>query len=149
MGEYYREQRNQLSRAIANSGTGSSQLKGFVDNRRKATVQRFQVYRNGGRNPGNLTPRLADTNGNVLSKRGLSTFINNGVPPYVTGPHKQVIETTNLGPNLTTAVDGNHVSIIPVIDDTAARNIANWQEVTNWANRLRPQFTAEVQNAIV
>ena len=33
MGEYSREQRNQLSRAIANSETGSRQLKGFVDNR--------------------------------------------------------------------------------------------------------------------
>lgn len=37
MGEYYREQRNQLSRAIANSGTGSKQLKGFVDNRNSST----------------------------------------------------------------------------------------------------------------
>lgn len=34
MAEYSREQRNQLSRAIANSETGSRQLKGFVDNRR-------------------------------------------------------------------------------------------------------------------
>lgn len=33
MAEYSREQRNQLSRAIANSDTGSRQLKGFVDNR--------------------------------------------------------------------------------------------------------------------
>lgn len=33
MGEYGREQRNQLSRAIANSGVGSRQLKSFVDNR--------------------------------------------------------------------------------------------------------------------
>lgn len=34
MAEYGREQRNQLSRAVANSETGSKQLKGFVDNRR-------------------------------------------------------------------------------------------------------------------
>lgn len=33
MAEYRREQRNQLSRAIANSETGSRQLKEFVDNR--------------------------------------------------------------------------------------------------------------------
>lgn len=33
MGEYSREQRNQLSRAIANSGTGSRQLKELMDNR--------------------------------------------------------------------------------------------------------------------
>lgn len=33
MAEYSREQRNQLSRAIANSEAGSRQLKGFVDNR--------------------------------------------------------------------------------------------------------------------
>lgn len=33
MAEYSREQRNQLSRAIANSETGSRQLKRFVDNR--------------------------------------------------------------------------------------------------------------------
>lgn len=33
MAEYSREQRNQVSRAIANSGAGSRQLKGFVDNR--------------------------------------------------------------------------------------------------------------------
>lgn len=33
MGEYGREQRNKLSRAIANSEAGSRQLKGFVDNR--------------------------------------------------------------------------------------------------------------------
>ncbi len=34
MAEYGREQRNQLSRAVANSETGSRQLKGFVDNRK-------------------------------------------------------------------------------------------------------------------
>ena len=34
MGEYSREQRNQLSRVIANSETGSRQMKGFMDNRR-------------------------------------------------------------------------------------------------------------------
>lgn len=33
MAEYGGKQRNQLSRAIANSETGSRQLKGFVDNR--------------------------------------------------------------------------------------------------------------------
>lgn len=33
MGEYGREQRHQLSRAVANSETGSRQLKGFVDHR--------------------------------------------------------------------------------------------------------------------
>lgn len=33
MGEYSREQRNQLSRAIANSETGSKQLKQIIDNR--------------------------------------------------------------------------------------------------------------------
>lgn len=33
MGEYNRKQRSQLSRAIANSETGSRQLKGVVDNR--------------------------------------------------------------------------------------------------------------------
>lgn len=33
MGEYGREQRNQLSRAVANGETGSKQLKAFVDNR--------------------------------------------------------------------------------------------------------------------
>lgn len=33
MGEYGREQRNQLSRGIANSDAGSRQLKGIVDNR--------------------------------------------------------------------------------------------------------------------
>ncbi|WP_294590840.1 AHH domain-containing protein [uncultured Bacteroides sp.] len=38
MGEYYREQRNQLSRAIANSGISSRQLKSFVDNRSQ-TIQ--------------------------------------------------------------------------------------------------------------
>lgn len=149
MAEYGREQRNQLSRAIANSETGSRQLKGFVDSRKETAVQRFQVYRNGRANPGNLTPRIVDATGNVLSKRGLSTFINNRVPPYVTSPRVQVIETGNLGPDLTTAVDGQHVSIIPVIDDTAARNRANWQEVTEWANRRRPHFTAAVRNAIV
>lgn len=36
MGEYRREQRNQLSRVIASSETGvGRQLKGFVDNRSK------------------------------------------------------------------------------------------------------------------
>lgn len=40
MAEYSREQRNQLSRAIANSGTGSRQLKGFVDNR-QANPQQY------------------------------------------------------------------------------------------------------------
>lgn len=39
MGEYGREQRNQLSRAIANNETGSRQLKGFVDNRPQSIVQ--------------------------------------------------------------------------------------------------------------
>lgn len=39
MAEYGREQRNQLSRAIANSDAGSRQLKGFVDNRIKAGIQ--------------------------------------------------------------------------------------------------------------
>lgn len=38
MGEYSREQRNQLSRTIANSETGSRQLKGFVDNRNTKLV---------------------------------------------------------------------------------------------------------------
>lgn len=33
MAEYSREQRNRLSRAVANGETGSRQLKGFVDNR--------------------------------------------------------------------------------------------------------------------
>lgn len=33
MGEYSREQRNQLSRVIANNTSGSRQLKGFADNR--------------------------------------------------------------------------------------------------------------------
>lgn len=41
MGEYDREQRNQLSRVIANSG--SRQLKEFVDNRACATVQKNEA----------------------------------------------------------------------------------------------------------
>lgn len=58
MAEYSREQRNQLSRAIANSELGSKQLKGFVDNRsnvygrintikafpnKKCSIQRFVI----------------------------------------------------------------------------------------------------------
>ena len=39
MAEYSREQRNQLSRAIANSGAGSRQLKRFVDNRISNIIQ--------------------------------------------------------------------------------------------------------------
>nr|WP_302831127.1 hypothetical protein [uncultured Bacteroides sp.] len=39
MGEYGREQRSQLSRAIANNKTGSRQLKGIVDNRPKKRIQ--------------------------------------------------------------------------------------------------------------
>lgn len=38
MGEYGREQRNQLSRGIADSKPGSGQLKEFVDNRTKYTT---------------------------------------------------------------------------------------------------------------
>lgn len=44
MAEYGREQRNQLSRVIANSGTGSRQLKGFVD-QRMSTLQLVTVRR--------------------------------------------------------------------------------------------------------
>lgn len=40
MGEYSREQRNQLSRAVANNRTGSRQLKEFVDNRQFSMMQR-------------------------------------------------------------------------------------------------------------
>lgn len=39
MGEYGREQRHQLSRSIANSGAGSRQMKGFVDNRTSNIIQ--------------------------------------------------------------------------------------------------------------
>lgn len=41
MAEYGREQRNQLSRAIANNETGSRQLKGFVDNRQRSSVMQL------------------------------------------------------------------------------------------------------------
>lgn len=39
MGEYGREQRNQLSRVITNSDTGGKQLKTFVDNRPEKRIQ--------------------------------------------------------------------------------------------------------------
>lgn len=39
MGEYGREQRNKLSRAVANSEAGSRQLKGFVNNRKSNIIQ--------------------------------------------------------------------------------------------------------------
>ena len=39
MGEYGREQRNQLSRAIANNELSSKQLKRFVDNRKQNITQ--------------------------------------------------------------------------------------------------------------
>ena len=35
MAEYSREQRNQLSRAVANSETGNRQMKNFIDNRKQ------------------------------------------------------------------------------------------------------------------
>lgn len=44
MAEYSREQRNQLSRAVANSDAGSRQLKGFVDNRVESTGQLKSLY---------------------------------------------------------------------------------------------------------
>lgn len=53
MAEYGREQRNQLSRAIANSETGSRQLKGIVDNRTSKIehsqnpIQLFSVTKTG------------------------------------------------------------------------------------------------------
>lgn len=45
MGEYGREQRNQLSRAIANSGKGNRQLKEFDDNRRSFPQKIMQFLR--------------------------------------------------------------------------------------------------------
>lgn len=47
MGEYGREQRNQLSRAIANGEVGSRQLKKFVDHRDKFTDDPIQEQRIG------------------------------------------------------------------------------------------------------
>lgn len=41
MGEYSREQRNQLSRAVANSEPRIGQLKGFVDNRQRSNVMQL------------------------------------------------------------------------------------------------------------
>lgn len=35
MAEYSREQRNQLSRAVANSETRNRQMKNFIDNRKQ------------------------------------------------------------------------------------------------------------------
>lgn len=46
MAEYSREQRNQLSRAVANSGAGSRQLKRFVDNRHLSCNKSVQMSRN-------------------------------------------------------------------------------------------------------
>ena len=97
MAEYSREQRNQLSRAIANSETGSRQLKGFVDNRlvnmathipqRKASghpiMQYFKV--NGGTTsaitgPAGETATICtqnsvtlDTNDSLISDNGTAT----------------------------------------------------------------------------
>ena len=67
MGEYGREQRNQLSRAIANSEPRSKQLKVFVDNRTKvgaqfslstSVIQKQTIYRRFGNDNEAKYPRV-------------------------------------------------------------------------------------------
>lgn len=47
MVEYGREQRNQLSRAVANNGVGNRQLKKIIDNRCKFPIQALMAVRRG------------------------------------------------------------------------------------------------------
>lgn len=76
MGEYGREQRNQLSRAIANSEVGSRQLKGFADNRLGIKNEIFQFAK---------------------GDKGDSCYI-----PYEPGPYSLIEEpnTNNIGPGV-------------------------------------------------
>lgn len=86
MGEYGREQRNQLSRAVANNETGSKQLKGFVDNRKIPMLLNSQILQMvpviktldlmeqgkkhlaGGISPDKITKRLVGNNGENISQ---------------------------------------------------------------------------------
>lgn len=64
MAEYGREQRNQLSRTIANSGTGGKQMKEFVDNRNSICATNFYKHEvNKVIQSKNLMIQMADSKG--------------------------------------------------------------------------------------
>lgn len=68
MGEYSREQRSQLSRAIANNGGGNRQLKGFVDNR--CSIQMMSV---GG------VPKYSSLSGSTRAKHLVALGAQQGI----------------------------------------------------------------------
>ncbi len=105
MAEYSREQRNQFSRAVANSELGSKQLKGFVDNRsnvcgrintikafpnKKCPIQRF-VIEEGNRK---ILSTTKSESGKIAEvEKGRSTYIefSNSYQGYLVEAAKAII----------------------------------------------------------
>lgn len=105
MAEYSREQRYQLSRAVANSESGSKQLKGFVDNRsnvcgrtntiksfpnKKCPIQRFVIEEGDKR----ILSTTKDESGKIAEvEKGRSTYIefSNNYQNYLVDGAKAVI----------------------------------------------------------
>lgn len=153
MGEYGREQRNQLSRAIANNGAGSRQLRQLIDGRKDCfikqfenqVVQRLEVYRAGNHVDNTYIPRHpVDTQGPNDSKNGLSTFdAIRFIPQALRAFPKQVIETSNLV-NLEAKKDGHHYAIRPK-NDIIRPQLRAWGETPN--TPASQGFTNEVMTA--
>lgn len=149
MAEYDREQRNKLSRTIANSETGSRQLKEIVDNRdanpinlfNDFVIQRLPVLRTGAHSNNNYTPRPIDVNGSDDKLNGLSTYDN---VFYLSeekrvGKH-QIIETNNLGPNLKAKKSGRHYAIRPNKD----KDSGNRPKLADWVGNTSSEYTNAV-----
>lgn len=127
-------------------------LQRLVGNRTTVELlQRYEIYRGGGKGPSNMTPRLKDTEGD---KRGLSTFRNlDAVKGHVS--EAQIIETTKLAaplqswPNGSDA-DDSHESIVPAVDHDAAPSLANVDNavLVDWADKKRTDLTDAVKAAI-
>jgi hypothetical protein len=113
---------------MANNGPKDMQLKAFrhmdgmrTNNHPNQVIQRFQVYRSGGKTLGNMTPKAKDLTGD---KRGLSTFEDPAAAP-IKITKAQVIETTSLPATLEAIRNGkgakdSHVSIRPPADNDNA-----------------------------
>lgn len=127
-------------------------LQRLVGNRTTVDLlQRYVIYRGGGKGPSNMTPRQKDTEGD---KRGLSTFRDlDAVKDHVS--EAQMIETTKLAaplqawPNGSDAND-SHESIVPAVDHNAAPSLGNVDNavLVDWANKKRTDLTDAVKTAI-
>lgn len=131
MGEYAREQRNQLSRAVANSETKGKQMKGFVDNRLNSYVKQMAVYvtKPSKRSSKKATKTdimicLDKLNLNKQAKDELQSFIDNASPD---------IFLDSISPaNLLTAINSyvSKVNALPTTVDPIVEAIAKYEDKT-------------------